>query len=176
MKIAVGSTNPVKIEATKRAFGKVWPKKKCEVVGVEVLSGVSHQPMTDKEAVRGARNRAKGVLKLEKADFGVGLEGGLQEFEGIWFDTGWIVVIDKKGTEGIGSTIRMQNAPKTIKMVQKGMELGHVDDVVFKVKNSKQGDGHFGLMSKNAVTRTEAYTEGVISALVRFIRPELFDE
>ncbi|KKS04789.1 MAG: putative non-canonical purine NTP phosphatase [Candidatus Curtissbacteria bacterium GW2011_GWA2_41_24] len=57
-----------------------------------------------------------------------------------------------------------------------GMELGHVDDVVFKVKNSKQGDGHFGLMSKNAVNRAEAYTEGVISALVRFIRPELFYE
>ena len=176
MKVVVGSTNPVKIEATKKAFAKVWPKKKWEVVGVEVSSGVSHQPMTDKEALKGARNRAKGALKLVCADFGVGLEGGLQDFEGIWFDTGWIVIIDKKGLEGIGSTIRMQNAPKTIKMVQAGMELGHVDDIVFKVKNSKQGDGHFGLMSKNAVTRAEAYTEGVISALVRFIRPELFDK
>src|SRR3972149_8172844 len=176
MKVVVGSANPVKIKATKRAFAKVWPKEKWKVVGIEVSSGVSHQPMTDKDAVKGARNRAKRVLKLENADFGVGLEGGLQEFEGIWFDTGWIVVIDKKGTEGVGSTIRMQNAPKTIKMVQNGLELGHVDDIVFKVKNSKQGDGHFGLMSKNAVTRTEAYTEGVISALVRFIRPELFYE
>ena len=176
MKVVVGSTNPVKIEATKRAFKKVWPQKKWEIVGIEVSSGVSHQPMTDKEAVKGARNRAKEALKIIRADFGVGLEGGLQEFEGNWFDTGWIVVIDKKGKEGIGSTIRMQNAPKTIKMVQVGMELGHVDDIVFKVKNSKQGDGHFGLMSKNAVTRTEAYTEGVISALVRFIRPELFDD
>ena len=176
MKVVVGSTNPVKIEATKRAFKKVWPKKKWEIVGIEVSSGVSHQPMTDKEAVKGARNRAKRALKLGKADFGVGLEGGLQEFEGIWFDTGWIVVVNKKGTQGIGSTIRMQNAPKTIKMVHEGMELGHVDDVVFKVRNSKQGDGHFGLMSKNAVTRTEAYTEGVISALVRFIHPELFEK
>ena len=176
MKVVVGSANPVKIEATKRAFKKVWPQKKWEIVGIEVSSGVSHQPMTDKEAVKGARNRAKEALKIIRADFGVGLEGGLQEFEGNWFDTGWIVVIDKKGKEGIGSTIRMQNAPKTIKMVQVGMELGHVDDIVFKVKNSKQGDGHFGLMSKNAVTRTEAYTEGVISALVRFIRPELFDD
>lgn len=176
MKIAVGSTNPVKIEAAKRAFGKVWPKKKLEIVGIEVPSGVSQQPMTDKEAVKGARNRAKVAIKSARADFGVGLEGGLQKFEGIWFDTGWIVIVDKNGKEGIGSTIRMQNAPKTIRMVKAGMELGHVDDVVFKVKNSKQGDGHFGLMSKNAVTRAEAYTEGVISALVRFIRPELFYE
>src|SRR3972149_5693031 len=121
MKVVVGSTNPVKIEATKRAFQKVWPKNKWQVVGIEVPSGVSHQPMTDKVAIKSAR-----------ADFGVGLEGGLQKFEGIWFDTGWIVIVDKNGKEGIGSTIRMQNAPKTIRMVKAGMELGHVDDVVFK--------------------------------------------
>ncbi|KKS04790.1 MAG: putative non-canonical purine NTP phosphatase [Candidatus Curtissbacteria bacterium GW2011_GWA2_41_24] len=85
MKIAVGSTNPVKIEAAKRAFGKVWPKKKLEIVGIEVPSGVSQQPMTDKEAVKGARNRAKVAIKSARADFGVGLEGGLQKFwYGAW--------------------------------------------------------------------------------------------
>jgi len=174
VKVAVGSTNPVKINATKQAFEKVWPNKKWEVIGLEISSGVSNQPMSDEEAIKGAKNRAKTAIKKLNADFGVGLEGGLQQFQGNWFDTGWIVILDKNGNKGIGSTIRMINSPKIIKMVKNGVELGHVDDIVFKKKNSKHGDGHFGLMTKNALTRTSAYTDGVISALVRFINPELF--
>ena len=61
-------------------------------------------------------------------------------------------------------------------MAKKGAELGHVDDMVFITRNSKQGDGHFGLMTKNALTRTSAYRDGVISALVRFINPQLFEK
>lgn len=174
MKVAVGSINPVKINATEQAFKKVWPIREWQVVGVEVSSGVSYQPMSDEEAIRGAKNRARSALKKLNADFGVGLEGGLQQFQGKWFDTGWIVIINKNGREGIGTTIRMLNSPKIIKMVKKGIELGHVDDIVFKTKNSKHGDGHFGLMTKNTLTRTSAYRDGVISALVRFINPQLF--
>lgn len=176
MKVAVGSTNPVKIEATKQAFEKVWPNKKWEVVGVEVPSGVSGQPKSDSESIKGATNRAIGAIKKTKADFGIGLEGGISEINNVWFDTAWIVVIDKAATTGIGSTINMQTPPSFIEKVKQGMEIGESDDLIFKVVNSKHGDGHFGLMSKNAVTRKEAYREGVISALVRFIRPELFEK
>lgn len=174
MKVAVGSTNPVKIEATKLAFEKVWPNKKWEVVGVEVSSGVSGQPKSDSESIKGATNRTIGAIKKEKADFGVGLEGGITKVDGLWFDTAWIVVIDKNDKKGIGSTINMPTPRSFINQVEKGMEIGEIDDMFFKVKNSKQGDGHFGLMSKNAITRKDAYVQGVISALVRFIRPDLF--
>ena len=53
MKIAVGSENPVKINAVKHAFKLVWPKKKWEVIGVKVTSGVSDQPMSDVESIKG---------------------------------------------------------------------------------------------------------------------------
>lgn len=174
MKIAVGSTNPVKINATKKAFQKVWPNKKWEVVGLEIPSGVSEQPMSDVESVKGATNRAKGVLKQAKADFGVGLEGGLQKFGEKWFDCGWIIVIDKKSTIGVGSSIRMQTPPKIMEFVKNGMEVGDVDDILFGQKNTKQKQGHFGLMSGGAITREDAYLDGVISALTRFLKPELY--
>lgn len=174
MKIAVGSTNPVKIKATRQAFLKVWPKKKWEVVGIEVESGVSSQPKSDLESIRGATNRARGALKQAKSDYGVGIEGGISKINGIWFDTAWIVVLDKKGRKGIGSTINMPTPPSFIKKVEKGMEVGHIDDEVFKKQNSKHQEGHFGLMTKNALTRKSAYIEGVISALVPFIHPGLF--
>lgn len=176
MKVAVGSTNPVKINATKQAFAKVWPKKKWEIVGVEVGSGVSSQPLSDEESLKGAKNRAKAAIKIAKADFGVGLEGGIHETNGLWFDTGWAVVVDKKGTLGIGTSIRMQSPPSMMKYVKKGMELGDVDDMFFGKKNTKHKQGHFGLMSKGVLMREEAYQHGVISALVRFLHPKLFEK
>lgn len=175
MLVVIGSTNPVKIAAVKSAFEKVWPKKEFIFKGIKVDSGVSHQPMSDAEAIVGARNRAVIAMKKSKADFGVGLEGGLQKINGKWFDCGWIVIADKNGIEGIGSSIKMQTPDKMMRLIIKGRELGEVDDIFFKTKNSKQKEGHFGHMTKKKITRAKAYEHAVISALVRFISPKIFD-
>lgn len=173
--IAVGSYNPVKLEATLRAFKSVWPEKRFKIVGTKVKSGVSNQPMSDKKSITGARNRARNAILAGKADFGVGLEGGLAKIGEWWFDCGWIVVVDKKGLEGIGSTIKLPTPAKMVKMIKRGMELGEVNDKLFGLKNSKQGQGHFGLMTKGSITRTDGYRDGVIAALVRFIQPAVFE-
>lgn len=174
MKVAVGSKNPVKIEAVRLAFEKVWPDKKWVVEGVEVGSGVSNQPMSDLESIKGATTRAKRAINVLKADYGVGLEGGLQKIKNEWFDCGWIVVIDKNGGMGIGSTIRMRTPKRMMEMVKKGMELGEVNDLIFRRVNSKQEEGHFGLMTKNVLTRTSAYSDGVVAALSYFLHTHLF--
>lgn len=176
MKIAVGSTNPAKLQAVTLAFSEVWPDERWEIVGVDVSSGVASQPMSDKESIKGAMNRAKRAIKQIDADFGVGLEGGIHKIGKEWFDKGWIVVIDKHGKKGMGTSINMHTPPKMIEMILKDkLELGEINDILFKTKNSKHGDGHFGLMTKNLITRTEGYKDGVISALVRFIHPEFYE-
>jgi len=176
MKIAVGSENPVKIEAVKHAFAALWPNRKWEVKACKVPSGVSDQPMSDEESIKGATNRAKRALKTAKADFGVGLEGGIHKIGKRWFDCGWIVVIDKKGRMGVGSSARVETAPIIVKMIMKGMELGDADDRFFKKKYSKQKEGHFGLVTNGAITRKDGYKDGIIMALSRFLHPELFGE
>lgn len=174
MKVAVGSLNPVKINAVTRAFKLVWSKKKIEVIGVKISSGVSNQPMSDAESIKGATLRAKRAIKKIGADFGVGLEGGLQKIGKQWFDCGWCVAVSKKGTIGIGSSARIQTPQKIMKLVREGRELGTANDIVFGTKNSKQKEGHFGLMTKGIVTRTDAYKDSIVFALSRFIHPELF--
>jgi inosine/xanthosine triphosphatase len=99
MKIAVGSENPTKIEAVKNAFTIVWPEESWDVTGHNVGSDISDQPMSDEESIQGAKNRARKALELTKADFGVGLEGGLQQIGEYWFDSGWIVVVNKEMRE-----------------------------------------------------------------------------
>lgn len=174
MKVAVGSENPVKINAVKHAFSVVWPKKKFEVIGISVKSGVTDQPMSDEEGIKGATNRAKKALKELKADYGVGLEGGMHKIGKKWFDSGWIVIIDKKGRVGIGSSARIETAPAIVKLVKKGVELGAADDKIFKKKHSKQKEGHFGLMTNGIITRKDGYMHGIVFALSRFLHPELF--
>lgn len=174
MRIAVGSTNPVKIEATKIAFKKVWPKEKWEVYGHKVPSDVADQPMNDLETITGAKNRAQRALEINQDDFGVGIEGGLQQIGDDWFDCGWMVVINREGVIGIGSSARVSTPPKMMKEILAGKELGVVIDNFFQTTNAKQLQGHFGLMTNNAITRTSGYVDGIVMALARFMHPQLY--
>lgn len=176
MKVAVGSHNPVKIEAVRIAFSTVWPDEHWEVFGTAVSSGVADQPMSDEESIRGAGNRARAAREISRADWGVGLEGGLHEINGQYFDCGWVTVIDAVGSEGIGSTVRILTPPKIMELIHGGKELGEANDMVFGTANSKQQEGHFGLMTRNAITRTGGYRDGVIVALSRFVHPHLFED
>lgn len=175
MKVAVGSKNPVKINAVKIAFQKVWPEEEWVVEGIEVASGVTKQPMSTRESIKGATNRAKRALRALQADFGVGLEGGLQKVGKEWFDAGWMVVIDKVGKKGLGSTIHAHTPPRLMEHVFEGRELGEACDIVFGRVNSKHAEGQFGLMTKNVITRTSGYVDGIVIALARFIHPHLYE-
>ncbi len=175
LRVAVGSENPVKLEAVRQAFQKVWPNERFMVEGIKVSSQVSDQPMSDQESMTGARNRAHQAQQQTNADYGVGLEGGLQKIGDKWFDCGWIVVVNRHAQEGIGSTARIETPAKMMELIHQGLELGDVNDRVFGETNSKQAAGHFGLMTNNAITRTKGYTDGVIMALSRFLHPELFE-
>lgn len=175
-KIAIGTKNPVKIQAVEEAFMRVWPEREFDFIGVEVTSGVPDQPMSDEESIIGATNRARHAMKIEQADFGVGLEGGIQKIGNQYFDCGWIVVLDTKGNRGVGSSIKMEVPPKMIKLINEGIELGKVVDIVFDVEDSKHSQGHFGLMTGDAITRKEGYRDGVIAALAAFINPGVFKD
>jgi inosine/xanthosine triphosphatase len=173
MKVAVGSENPVKIEAVRLAFTKIWPDKTWEFISVNANSKVSDQPMSDQESITGAQNRAYHALNEIQADYGVGLESGLQETGKQWLDCGWIVVLSKEGIEGLGATVMILVPNAIMEFIRNGTELGFACDAVFRQTNTKHGQGHFGLMTNGGLTRTAAYRDGVIAALAAFLHPEL---
>ena len=175
MKVAVGSKNPIKIKSVQLAFEQIFPNEKWEFFGTDVASGVSNQPMSDSECILGAKNRARNAIKQIGADFGVGLEGGMQKHGENYFSVGWVSVIDKSNKEGMGAGVKTMIVPAIAKMVEGGMELGQADDIFFKKVDSKQGDGYVGIMTNNIITRTEGFKHGVVCALARFAKPELFN-
>ncbi len=174
MRVAVGSLNPVKIAAAAAGFAAVWPAESLECDGCRVASGVGDQPMSNIESIRGARTRAEQARDALDADYGVGIESGLEEIDGGWFSTGWVVIVDTHGIEGISSSLYRPAPLPSMALVRQGLELGSANDVVFGKTNSKQANGLIGLLTNDILTREGVFRDAVISALARFLHPELF--
>lgn len=175
MLVAIGSRNPVKLAATRAGFRAVWPDVSWTFAAIDVSSGVPDQPMSNEESICGARNRAAAAQARCAAAYGVGIESGLTEIAGTWFSTGWVVIVDRDGREGISSSMVRPVPLPSLALVRQGMELGHANDQVFGKTNSKQATGMIGLLTNDILTREGVFRDAVISALTRFLHPELFE-
>jgi inosine/xanthosine triphosphatase len=175
-KIVVASANPVKSEAVLNGFMRIFPDWDFSIDGISIPSNVGDQPIGDHETLQGARNRAlaaKGTFP--SADFWAGLEGGVDRFEDDWIGFAWIVILSKN-TQGIARTGIFPLPPEVGKLIESGMELGDADDIVFGTHNSKQTAGAVGLLTGNALTRAELYTEGVMLALIPIRNEQLYSK
>ena len=84
--VAIASTNPVKIQATLNGLRRKFPGETFRGESVNVLSGVSAQPMSDQETLRGALNRAQSARDVSpSSDFAVGLEAGCGWITGLLY-------------------------------------------------------------------------------------------
>jgi inosine/xanthosine triphosphatase len=174
-RVAVASTNPVKIETTKLGFSKMFPSEVFQVEGVSAKSNVPDQPMGEEETLRGATNRVENVsVIVTDADYWVGIEGGLTKVEGEMEAYAWIVVKSKDGKIGKGRTGSFFLPKKMVELVKTGKELGEADDIVFGKVNSKQANGTVGNLTNDVITRTSYYEPAVILALIPFKNPELY--
>jgi inosine/xanthosine triphosphatase len=172
---AVGSRNPVKLGAAKRAFESAFPGTQVQVTGINCSSGVSHQPIGEEEIIKGARKRAQEALKKGKADYGVGLEGGIVKTREGYFNQAWACVTDGKKT-GLGYSTGIEIPKKAMKKIlEEGMELGTAVDSLVGTENIKQKQGFVGYATNNAVDREKALSHAVLYALARFLHPEVYE-
>jgi len=172
MKVAVGSANPVKIAAVENVVKRAWPGAVVE--GVSVSSDVSEMPMSSKEAIQGATNRAKAALTKLNADLGIGLEGSAIDTEHGMFMTGWTVAVHSDGRVGVGGGGSILLPEKIAKELRKGRELGPVIDEVIGQHNTKQNQGTTGVLTNGLLNRTQAFEHQVINALALFLKEELY--
>lgn len=116
LRVAVGSKNPVKVNAVKRAMQSVVKLSHLEidveVQGFDVPSEVSDQPFGDEETQLGAKTRAENAYQAFKETndiyphLAVGLEGGLErsstiqdahDGETLWC-MAWMAIYGKRTT------------------------------------------------------------------------------
>lgn len=173
-RIAVASQNPVKLEAVRNGFTRLFPDDAFTIEAISVDSGVSDQPMTDAEARKGAFTRAKNARDaLPQDSYWVGVEGGCDYLEGEMVAFAWIFVLGN-GMQGSARTALFRLPQEVQSLVESGLELGDADDRVFGRNNSKQKSGAVGLLTSDVVTRTTLYEQAVILALIPFKNPNLY--
>jgi inosine/xanthosine triphosphatase len=173
MKVAVGSPNPLKADAVREAFGKFFGD--VEVVSVDVASEVRPFPMGDAEIMAGAANRAKGAkASCPECEYAVGIEGGVVEFAGRWFDRNYAVVL-RGGRMGVGCSAGYEIDESILRQViPETDDSKKVIDRIMGEENVFDGVGVVGVMTQRRLTRKDIMRDAVVCALTRFTAPHLY--
>jgi non-canonical (house-cleaning) NTP pyrophosphatase len=180
-------------------FGPLLPNEgEFEVVGAEVESGVCHTPASSGELMRGARQRAEALVHLAKAQgeswtFFVGLEGGLEvlDEEGeapgkkektrdaaagrrrVFLES-WAYVTDgQRGYYGRSGGIELPEALAQ-EVLENGTELAVAIDKFAGEVGIRDGQGAWGVLSANLISRQEAFRVAVIAAFAPFYNAKMY--
>ena len=159
MNVAVGSGNPVKREAVRSVVDG-------EVTAVSVDSGVAEQPRGHAETVTGARTRARRALAAGAFDVGVGLEGGVAEFDGA---DGLFLVMWGAATDGdrvgVGGGPSLRLPADVAARVRDGAELGPVMDDREDREGVGRAEGAAGVLTDGCLDRAGALAAAAAGAL-----------
>lgn len=169
MKIAVGSTNPVKIKAVQDMLPLYALFSGAEVISVDVHSQVSDQPKSIGETVQGAKNRALAAFRGHDLSFG--LESGLIEVPGTktgMMDCGVCAIYNGKNY-AIGISSAFECPPMVMKLVhEEGLDLNQAFLKAVITDNPKIGsaEGAIGLLTKGRVTRLDYTKQSIVMAMI----------
>ncbi len=186
--VAVGSTRRPKLNAVWEGltvFGpQLDPHAQFEVVGVEVASGVGHTPLTRAELMAGARGRAETLVRLKREQdeawqYLVGLEGGLDVVEHngqrLVFLENWAYVTDGAGRGAYGqSGSILIPAPLAAEVLDRGVELAAAIDAFAGGHGIRDAQGAWGVLTRNLITRQDAFRVAVINAFAPFFNPAVY--
>lgn len=162
-RVAIGSTNPAKIEAVRRAFDELhrgdFELKPAETDGAEV------QPWGEDATRHGAIKRARQALAAEDADWGIGLEGGMVRDDGGILVTSWIAACHADGGLGLTRTASFYLPGEITELVLAGHELADAWHKARGIERIGRDGGTVGLLTHGRIDRTRLYSEAVVLAV-----------
>jgi inosine/xanthosine triphosphatase len=187
--VAVGSTRKPKLAAVREALDELAdllnPNSATEIVGVEVESGVNHTPLSREESMRGARQRSEKLQEIAHEgnklwNYFVGLEGGLDSIRENGrhrvFLESWAYVSD--GTRGHFGGSGAVELPDTLveEVFVRGTDLSVAIDQFAGAAGIRDGQGAWGVLSGNKITRQEAFRVALISAFAPFFNSSMYSK
>ena len=171
MLVVVGSENRIKIGAVQKAFRSF--NLDAEVIGVEVKTSITEQPIGTNETVKGALERASGALiKKPDADLGVGVEAGLIEWYSRYLDQHVAVIVDRGGGTTFGAGPAFELPPRVLSTVLgDNLELDAAFEKVMGIKKVGKSMGVIGFVSRGRIVREDLAAAAVLMALAPRLNP-----
>jgi inosine/xanthosine triphosphatase len=169
----VGSSNPVKINATRNILTRIYGQ--IEISSMDVDSGVSDQPFGLDETIKGAINRAKKSYSHD-IDLGVGIESGLMETPHTitgYIDLQWCAIFDGNNVT-LGVSSGFEYPPEVVKEVLRGVEVGDVMDKITGVEDLGTKKGAVSHLSGDMLDRTENTEQCVLTAMIPRMNPDIY--
>ena len=179
--VAVGSTNPIKVEPVRAVLARAFPE--ARVVAVDARSGVPEQPIGLDQMRQGARSRALGALNEVLASmpagageicWGVGLEGGVEFEDEVAWLTGAVAVVASTGRSSLAWSPRCPLPPAVAAELRADGELGPIMDTLSGVADSKKKLGAMGYLTNSLAPRGLSWEMAFACALAPFLHPELY--
>jgi inosine/xanthosine triphosphatase len=186
--IAVGSNRRPKLNAVREALELIGPSfeegAQFEIIGVEVPSGVRHTPLSREDIMKGACQRAEALVQIareknERWQLFIGLEGGLDVMHenGVRqvFLESWAYVSNGKGCSAFGQSGAVM-VPETLagRVVDQGIELAEAIDAFASGHGIRDAQGAWGVLTRNLITRQDAFRIAVVSAFAPFFNREMY--
>ncbi|MFX1300071.1 MAG: inosine/xanthosine triphosphatase [Promethearchaeota archaeon] len=173
MRVAVGSKNPVKLEAVNQAFVLYFDE--IEIVPVSVDSGVQPFPMSLQETLSGAQTRAQKAWEaVPSIDYAVGIEAGVFSIETYYLVQGF-AAIRKDDEMGVGCSVAFEVSPNLVAKIDPSSDRSKLTiEQLLGRSNIFQQEGVVGVLTQNQLTRTQILRDAVICALPRFLLPQYF--
>ncbi|HEX9906848.1 MAG TPA: inosine/xanthosine triphosphatase [Thermoplasmata archaeon] len=174
IKVAVGSTNEVKISAVRNIFTQAFGL--VEIVGIDPKNDVGRQPM-EEQVIRGSEERARSAIDGTKADYGVGIEAGLffNKQLGKYIDIQYCTIVDSAGRMTVGQGPGFEYPPDVVKAVLKGETVGDTMSKITGIERIGHKMGSVGYLSDGMIDRTSLTELAVLMALIPRIRKELYE-
>jgi inosine/xanthosine triphosphatase len=189
----VGSTRRPKLNAVWEALTVIGPNleddAQFDVAAAEVPSGVRHTPLSREEMMTGARQRAEAVVAIARARnetwrYFVGLEGGLDVIQDgaerngrRVFLENWAYVTDGNGRGAFGQSGAIVLPEALAKAaVDDGVELAEAVDAFAGGRGIRDAQGAWGVLTRNVITRQDAFRTAVINAFAPFFNRALYSD
>lgn len=162
-RVAVGSTNPAKLEAVRRAFDELH-RGDFELHPLETDGGAD-QPWGEGATRLGAIERARQALAAEDADWGIGQEGGMVRDDGGILVTSWIAACHADGGLGLARAASFYLPGEITELVLRGHELADAWQHARGLQEVGRNGGTVGLLTAGHIDRARLYSEAVVLAV-----------
>lgn len=175
MEVVLGSQNAAKVQATSAAFKTAYPDMEIDLRTVDADSGVSAHPLTGQESLQGALNRVAHARQLAPdTDYYVAIEGGLLEVETRVYLLGWAAVVNREGRVATGLSSGPELQGKLLEAAKAGKDLNQALGEQLDMYDVGTENGFCGLVTGDAITRSQADSQAVLFALAQFCYPHYF--